>query len=170
MINGEINNEEINDGVPSDDLSLDKDARHLQDALAELVRVYQFRDRQRICYYDVSATQCYAMGTLISSVSMTLGGLAKKLFLDKSTTSRIVDNLESKGYIYRSTDPGDARALSLEVTEKGRALHLRIQEDLVEEMKILAADIDPGIRQSTALLMEKLTVQARKRFTRDESS
>ena len=47
-------------GAERDDL--DQDAIAMQESLAELVRVYQFRDRQRVCYYDVwvfGRTSCY---------------------------------------------------------------------------------------------------------------
>jgi hypothetical protein len=42
------------------DASLRRDAVGSQAAVADLVRVYQFRDRDRICCHDVSVTQCDA--------------------------------------------------------------------------------------------------------------
>jgi DNA-binding MarR family transcriptional regulator len=98
----------------------------MQESLSELVRVYQFRDRQRICYYDVSVTQCYAISMLVAVSPMTLNKLAAQLYLDKSTASRLVDSLEQKGYVCKTVDSTDARALSLEVTAKGKKLHLQI--------------------------------------------
>ncbi len=56
--------------------TLERDARELHTVLSELVRVYQFRDRKRICYYDISVTQCYAISALVGHDSMTLNGLA----------------------------------------------------------------------------------------------
>ena len=47
------------------DSSLEQDAENLYAALSELVRVYQFRDRDTICCYDVSVTQCYAIEALL---------------------------------------------------------------------------------------------------------
>ena len=44
---------------------LERDAVALQAAVSELVRVYQFRDRDRICCHDISVTQCYALETLV---------------------------------------------------------------------------------------------------------
>jgi DNA-binding MarR family transcriptional regulator len=150
---------------PAKDAALDKDAWDLHRALSKLVRVYQFRDRKHICYYDVSVTQCYAVSALIRYGSMTLNRLAEEMYLDKSTASRVVDSLERKGYVRRSTDPNDARALSLGVTKKGLKLHLQIEEDLVAEMKKLAADIDPDVRQATADLIARLAKAATDRFS-----
>lgn len=86
--------------------ALDKDSFELHKALSDLVRVYQFRDRNRICYYDVSVTQCYAISAIIAHGAMTLTELAVKLYLDKSTASRVVDSLEQKGYVTRWSIPG----------------------------------------------------------------
>jgi MarR family 2-MHQ and catechol resistance regulon transcriptional repressor len=135
-----------------------------------LVRVYQFRDRKRICYYDVSVTQCYAISALISHGSMTLNGLAAQLYLDKSTASRVVNSLERKGYLRRSIDPRDGRALSLEATKKALALHSRIEQDLLDEMRKLVADIDPDVRQATARLVARLAKAAKIRFSRLDTS
>ena len=37
--------------------AFDRDALDLHEAVADLVRVYQFRDRDRICCHDVWVTQ-----------------------------------------------------------------------------------------------------------------
>lgn len=148
--------------------AFDKDAWELHKALSELVRVYQFRDRKRVCYYDVSVTQCYAINALIRRGSMTLNGLAAELYLDKSTASRVVDSLERKGYVRRSVDPRDARALRLEVTKRGLVLHSQIEQDLVDEMRKLVADIDPDVRRATARLVARLAKAAKIRFSRPE--
>ena len=142
----------------------DKEAFELHKALSELVRAYQFRDRNRICYYDVSATQCYAIKALVDYGAMPLNGLAAKLYLDKSTTSRVVDSLEQKGYVTRLTDPNDGRARVLEVTDKGRKLHLKIEQDLIDEMKQLLEGVDPDIRQATIRLFGRLVSTAKNRF------
>jgi hypothetical protein len=68
---------------------LHEDARAVHEALSDLVRVYQFRDRDRICCHDVSVTQCYALEALIRRGPITLGELAAELYLDKSTASRV---------------------------------------------------------------------------------
>lgn len=145
--------------------NLDKDAVDIQESLSELVRVYQFRDRQRICYYDVSITQCYAISMLVAVGPITLNKLAAELYLDKSTSSRVIDSLEQKGYVRKTVDSEDARALSLEVTTKGKKLHLRIERDLVEQMKKLLTDFEPNVRKESARLLARLAQAAKTRFT-----
>src|ERR1043165_7752795 len=110
---------------------LQRQAEELHDALTDLVRVYQFRDRDRICCYDVSVTQCYALEGLARLGGMTLNELAAHLFLDKSTASRVVDALERKGYVARTTHPKDRRAVLLEATATGRTLENKIREEIL---------------------------------------
>jgi DNA-binding MarR family transcriptional regulator len=133
--------------------------------MSELVRVYQFRDRTRICYYDLSVTQCHAVAALVARGPMPLNGLASALYLDKSTASRVVDSLERKGYVRRTADPNDGRALRLEVTSKGREIHTRIENDLVDEVKKMLTDFDPDVRQATTRLVARLAKAAKARFS-----
>lgn len=144
---------------------LEQDAIAMQESLAELVRVYQFRDRQRVCYYDVSVTQCYAISFLVAGGPTTLNKLAGALYLDKSTASRTVDSLVRLGYVCKTIDSEDARALSLEVSAKGRRLHRQIEQDLVDQMKRLMADFEPEVRQESARLLARLAEAARMKFT-----
>ena len=100
--------------------TLDRDAEALQSAVADLVRVYQFRDRDRICCHDVSVTQCYALETLVEQGPLRLGALAQRLFLDKSTTSRVVATLVKKGYVEQQPDASDGRATRSVPPDAGR--------------------------------------------------
>jgi DNA-binding MarR family transcriptional regulator len=99
---------------------------------------------------------------------MTLNRLSAELYLDKSTASRMIDSLERKGYVRRSLDPRDNRALKLELTKKGRELHTKIEQDLVEEMKRIIADFDPDVRQAITRLMARLARAATARFSESE--
>ena len=135
---------------------LGADAAALHDALTELVRVYQFRDRDRICCHDVSVTQCYAIEALVRRGPSGLNELAAELFLDKSTASRVVNTLERKGYVSRAPHPEDGRAIVLSVTAAGRRLHDRIRTDLVKETRELLRDFEPQVRAGAARLIRRL--------------
>jgi MarR family 2-MHQ and catechol resistance regulon transcriptional repressor len=143
---------------------LDQDAAALQAAVAELVRVYQFRDRDRICCHDISVTQCYALETLVEHAPMRLGALAERLFLDKSTTSRVVGTLVKKGYVAQRADEADGRALALHVTSSGRRLYKRITDDLIEQQKQLLQDLDPDVRDGVVKVIRGLAQAADTRF------
>ncbi|MEP7013244.1 MAG: MarR family transcriptional regulator [Acidobacteriota bacterium] len=157
---------------PAADPALARDAADLQRSLSDLVRVVQFRDRDRICCHDISVTQCYALEELIRRGPLTLNELAQVLYLDKSTASRVVDSLERKGYATRSPHPADGRALLLAATATGRALCERIEGDLVIEAQRLLVDIEPEARRAMALLLGRLAraVESRASCSTDDCS
>jgi MarR family 2-MHQ and catechol resistance regulon transcriptional repressor len=144
--------------------ALDRDAAALQAAVADLVRVYQFRDRDRICCHDVSVTQCYALETLVEHGPMRLSTLAERLFLDKSTTSRVVGTLVRKGYVEQRADVTDGRATTLRATRSGQRLCARIVDDLVEQQKQLLQDLDPEVRAGVVQVLRRLAHAADARF------
>jgi DNA-binding MarR family transcriptional regulator len=138
------------------DPSLARDTEELYDALEDLLRVYQFRDRDRICCFDVSVSQCYALEGLVRRGGMTQNDLAAYLYLDKSTASRVVDALERKGYVARLPHPKDGRAVLLEATRSGHELEGKIRESILAEERQLLADFAPEVRQSMTLLIRRL--------------
>ena len=143
---------------------LHRDAQALQAAVADLVRVYQFRDRDRICCHDISVTQCHALETLVEHGPMRLSELTDRLFLDKSTTSRVVQTLVKKGYVEGRADATDRRATALHPTTRGRRLCERITDDLVEQQKGLLQDLDPDIRDGVVNVIRRLARAADSRF------
>ena len=143
---------------------LDADTAAVNAALSDLVRVYQFRDRDRICCHDISVTQCYALETLVEHGPMRLGALAERLFLDKSTTSRVVSTLVKKGYVDQHAEENDRRAIELSATTRGRQLHARITADLIEQQKQVLEDLDPAVRGEVVGVIRRLAHAADSRF------
>lgn len=142
------------------DPRLAADARELHRVLSGLLRVVQFRDRDRICCYDVSVTQCYALEAVLRRGPLTLNELAAHLYLDKSTASRVVKALVEKGYVERRPHPEDGRAVQLVATAAGRRLHAAIERDLLAEVEALVADFDPEVRRALASLLARLSRSA----------
>ena len=126
---------------------LERDAAALQRVLTDLIRVYQFRDRDAVCCYDVSTSQCHGLERLANRGPMTLNEFAASLYLEKSSASRLADGLERKGYIKRKPRVDDARYLQLELTNRGRTLHDRIERDLIDERAEVLADLTTGERK-----------------------
>ncbi|MEG5265217.1 MarR family transcriptional regulator [Pseudomonas sp. JDS28PS106] len=142
---------------------LSQDAEDLYEALNQLVRVYQFRDRDRICCYDVSVTQCYAVETLVKKGALRLHVLAEEMFLDKSTASRVIDALERKGYVSRVEDDEDRRAVKIQATGSGRELYEKIRNGLVAEEKVMIENLSAEARQGALTLLRQLTRATEKR-------
>jgi DNA-binding MarR family transcriptional regulator len=150
--------------ITSANTALARDAAGLHAAVANLVRVYQFRDRDRICCHDISVTQCYTLETLVEHGPLRLRTLAERLFLDKSTTSRVVATLVKKGYVEQDADARDRRAIAIRVTGRGRSLCARITADLVDQQMQLLRDLDPEVRTGVVRVLHRLAHAADARF------
>jgi DNA-binding MarR family transcriptional regulator len=146
------------------DTDLDHDAAALHAAVSDLVRVYQFRDRDRICCHDISVTQCYALEAVAEHGPVRLGALAERMCLDKSTTSRVVATLVRKGYLSQSADAADARASAIAVTRAGRQLYTKITRDLVAQQRDVLQDLDPAVRDGVVEVIRRLAAAAERRF------
>jgi MarR family 2-MHQ and catechol resistance regulon transcriptional repressor len=138
------------------DPGLVHDAERLSDALEDLLRVVQFRDRDRACCYDVSVSQCYALERVVSADGLTVNDLAGSLYLDKSTASRIANSLVDKGYLARARDPEDGRVVRLVATPAGSALCRRIMADTAEQYADLLSEFSPDVRAGIIRLVRRL--------------
>lgn len=115
----------------------------LTSAMSALIRVVQFRDRDRACCYGLSVSQCYGLGAVVERADLTLNELAAELYLEKSTASRLVNGLVESGFITKDADAADRRTLRLRATPRGGAVYSAIHEDLVREYDGLLADLSP---------------------------
>lgn len=135
---------------------LEGDAAVFSDALGELIRVIQFRDRDRACCHGLSVSQCYALKAVSDEGPITVNELAAYLYLEKSTASRIANGLVEKGLVRRERDSGDGRIVQLLPTEEGARIHARIEKGLVEEYAELLEDFDPAFRGAIVKLIRRL--------------
>jgi DNA-binding MarR family transcriptional regulator len=109
-------------------------------------------------------TQCHTLEMLVEHGPMRLSDLTERLFLDKSTTSRVVRTLVKKGYVRQQADPHDGRATALNATRAGRGLCARITGDLVNQHKGLLSDLDPDVRAGVVDVIRRLALAADARF------
>ena len=138
------------------DPTLTHDAERLSEALEDLLRVMQFRDRDRACCYDVSVSQCYALERVVNADGLTVNDLAASLYLDKSTASRIADSLVNKGYIARARDPEDGRVVRLVATPAGSVLCRSIRADISGEYAEMLSEFGPDVRAGIIQLVGRL--------------
>ena len=109
-------------------------------------------------------TQCYALETIVEHGPLRLRALAERLFLDKSTTSRVVSTLVRKGYVEQRADAKDGRATTLSATRQGQRLCGRITDDLVDQQRQLLQDLDPEVRAGVVQVLRRLAHAADARF------
>jgi MarR family transcriptional regulator, 2-MHQ and catechol-resistance regulon repressor len=129
---------------------LEKQARELHQVVTELVKRYQFRDRQEVCCHGISVSQCYALAALEEEETLAMGELAGKMQLSVSTMTRVVDQLVAKELVERCVDEQDRRVCCVLLTGKGSELLGTIHGELLEMEKGILEQI--GAKDSQNLI------------------
>jgi DNA-binding MarR family transcriptional regulator len=149
--------------VAVSNLNVNSEIGDFYDALSEFIRIYQFRDRDRIFCHGISVTQCYTLEALVKDGPLTLNELVSRLYLDKSTVSRVVATLEKKELLQRKTHADDRRAVHLDATPRGEELHARIRRDIEKRDQRLLEGFPPVVRRGMIDLLKRLTAAAEER-------
>lgn len=100
----------------------EQQAAAVVDSLRQLFKAIQEHSKAILGKTGMSGPQVWALTILDREPGLSLGELAGRLFAHPSTVSGIVDRLEARGALRRTTDPKDARGLRLSLTSPGRRL------------------------------------------------
>src|SRR5215207_1767712 len=80
-----------------------------------------------------SLSRGFALHELDTEAPLSQRELAQRLRLEKSTVSRLVADLESRGLLTRQRDPDNRRAYRLHITAEGRRAHARMGSALRDQ-------------------------------------
>jgi DNA-binding MarR family transcriptional regulator len=114
----------------SDPEPIDRQVDTFHRVFTELVRKYQFRDRQELACHGLTVSQCHALEVLGEDGRVRMGSLASRLHLTESTATRIIDQLVGKDLAVRWLDDEDRRVCCVGLSPNGRRLHRRIRSEL----------------------------------------
>jgi DNA-binding MarR family transcriptional regulator len=87
--------------------------------------------------YDISSSQWAVILNIADGRAATAGELCKAMRYDPGGMTRLLDRLETKGFLRRVRDEHDRRTVHLELTASGKALRPRIIEALVRVLNQL---------------------------------
>jgi DNA-binding MarR family transcriptional regulator len=101
----------------------------LQEQLIALIRAFGLhRPDQTPCGKPVAVAEAHTLMELAQGVPLSQNDLAARLHLEKSTVSRLVGILESRGWIARDRSAQDGRARELRLTDSGRQMAADLAE------------------------------------------
>ena len=128
--------------------SLAAQAHDLQRVMAELVRKYQFRDRNETVGHGLSVSQAYVLRALHEHGPLSMGELAGELRVSVSTMTRVVDPLVRKRLAERDRSGDDRRLCRIALTAAGRRLWSRIERELTASDAAVLRTITPSERET----------------------
>jgi DNA-binding MarR family transcriptional regulator len=106
-------------------------------------------------------TECYALETVDRHGPLRLGDLARRLHVEKSTASRVVEALKQKGLVDRRAREEDRRAVRIVATAKGRRLHERIAQEARKRYRGLLEELPAASRPVVIGFLERLAGSGR---------
>ena len=128
--------------------SLSRQADRIYAVLSELVRRYQFRDRDQICCHGLSVSQCYTLELLADGQPRPMRALANESCLKVSSATRVVDQLVSRELVERVDDPNDRRVCRVRIKASGRTLVSRVRAEIVGEYKAVLKTVPVESREA----------------------
>ena len=115
------------------------------------------------CCGDLSLVEFIALKNVHDKNNSTIKEIGNALNITKSGASKIIDRLESKGYVVRKQSPRDGRVCCVGITDKGSDAIEQIVErytDYVGEMlKGFEADSIETIRNTLDMLIASVRKQ-----------
>ena len=130
--------------VPPEDLGDDAGlANALRSSVMRLVRrLRQMRDDA----WDLNSNQLSAMSVLLNHGDLPMGELAALEKVQPPSMTRIVNGLEERGLVTRTTDPQDRRSARVSLTEEGRQILLANRRRRDQWLALRLAELDPEER------------------------
>lgn len=134
------------------------DARELQDAVFRFVRAFGLHQPdQTPCGQPIPTSEAHALGELARDGALRQSDLAHRLRLEKSTTSRLVTQLISRGWAERTPAPGDGRGVLVQLTPHGINAAARLAEARAERFSAVLSRVPEGERADVLRALTILT-------------
>lgn len=128
------------------------DAEGLHELLIDLVRAAGLLQQDAtLPGHPLSMSQAFALHELDTETPLSQRDLVERLRLEKSSVSRMVAEMERRGFLVRERDPDNRRQYRLRLTDRGRALHVRMASQFHGQYETWAAAMSRTER--AALLM-----------------
>lgn len=124
--------------------------------LREVARLHVRAQRATLASHSASVTQCTILTELGRAQPMTLAELARRLRLDKSWTSRAIDQLAQDGLVEKASDAADRRTVALSLTRAGEAHHRRLEALLNDQVGRVVARVPRAERACVARALRLL--------------
>jgi DNA-binding MarR family transcriptional regulator len=131
----------------------------LSEALMAVARQLREKSAQTLAPWDITPAHLRALRTLGRHETMRLSELSDRLQIAPRTATEVVDALQARGLVQRRADPGDRRAILVEVTERGTGMLAEIRAARGTEAGRIFGRLSPADRAELARILGQLRDQ-----------
>jgi DNA-binding MarR family transcriptional regulator len=136
------------------------DLERIEQGLSDLVRLTSssrvHEARVRGSGVAISRTNLRFLDAVEELGPVSVSKLASRMDLSQPTASRALQQLESDGYVQRTSDPADGRVAFYSVTAGGLAAHQRMRSFMAGQLAEALRDLQPGRRGEIAEALTEL--------------
>ena len=121
-----------------------------------VARQLREKSAETLAPWDITPAHLRALRTLSRHGTMRLSELSDRLQVAPRTATAVVDALEARGLVRRRADPGDRRAILVEVTEHGAGVLAEIRAARGTEAGRVFGRLTPADRAELARILSKV--------------
>ncbi len=137
----------------------------LYDVLQAYERLYQFRDPNNACLFDLRVNECYVLQLIVEQGPLSVAEIAAALGIHKSNASRIAHALGEKNYTKSATDKDDKRSVLWDATATGKKKMLSIKKYLVDRFSATLHGYRVSELAKLSEALERLAADAQSRMS-----
>ena len=126
---------------------MDEQARQLAGLIENMMYYFGTQSMDGECCENITHGEFRALHAARHQEVCTMQDIAQKGLVTKSGATRIVARLEDKGLAYREQDRNDGRICCVQLTEAGKSILSRIEDQLAQRMKSILTEMDPAMRE-----------------------
>jgi DNA-binding MarR family transcriptional regulator len=127
-------------------------------SLRRIIKLLQDYSQTVYSHFGITGPQLWALKTIYQNGSLSLGELSRRMFINPSTITGVVDRLERKKYVLRVRNEKDRRIVKVQLTPQGNRLAIKtpnpIQGKMIYGLRKLKKDELFSIYQSVGKLVE----------------
>ncbi len=92
------------------------------------------------CGFHLSPSQVFTLQELENG-ALTIGELAERLFLERSTVSRLIDTLVKEGFVNRNVNEENRREVLVSLTDKGERSLEKVREQSIRYFRSILDEL-----------------------------
>ncbi len=118
----------------SENITRDEAISEIMLSLRRIIKSLQDYSQEVSSHFGITGPQLWVLKTICENGSLSLGELSKRMYLNPSTITGVVDRLEKKRYALRNRSEKDRRVVKVQLTPKGNRLAKRAPKPIQGKM------------------------------------
>lgn len=127
----------------------------LVDDIVAFYRMFALMERDQVCCGTVTVAQCTVLQTLLEE-TWDASTLASQARVTKGAMTRLLDGLESRGFVERHQDPSDGRRWLIELTASGTKEAKRLASMTENAVALIMSRMPKDMRKPAAAMIADL--------------